>query len=228
MKKIQIPAGVKIMIVPVASVIILVILSIIAFKIGYGQITRQRAELNQSRKNEKILAAKIDLLSGIESSVINQTNMVVAALPDTNPAIMTLYQIRNLAASQNVAISNIKIGAGGGAILGGITAVNISFDADGDINLILNLISGVKQFAPITHITKAVLGSSDLATTKATITVKTYWAKFPTKLPSVLDPTTSLTEAEKDTMDKVSALSIPPLVNLVPAEPFERLSPFGD
>lgn len=227
MKKNILPLSIKVIIVPAGSLFALILLSFFAFKIGLSQIRKQQAELAQSRKNEKILTAKMDLLSTIESSIGFQTNTVVAALPNNNSAILALSQIREIANNQNLFMSNIKIGAGSSLASAKVSTINISFDVEGDMFSLFSLISAIKQLAPITHLTKAVLNFSGLRS-EASISVKTYWADFPTKIPAVLDPSTPLNETETSTLDAVSGLSVPPLVNLAPSEPFERISPFGN
>lgn len=227
MKNSILPLGVRVVIVPVGSLIGLILISIIAFRVGFSQITKTRAKLEQARKSEKILSAKVDFLSGIESAVISQTNVTVAALPDRNPAVLTLSQIRSIAMGQNVFISNIKIGGGGTVSSGGLSAINISFDADGNLFSLVNLISSIKEIAPITHVTKVVLNFSGGAS-QANISVKSYYANFPTKIPSVTDPSTPLGDAENKTLESISSLSIPSLVSLSPTAPFERVSPFGE
>jgi hypothetical protein len=225
MSKLKIPFGINAILIPLGTLLVVIFIIIFAVKIGMAQIRERRIKLNLSQKNESILTVKKNLLESVSADITNQANFAVAGLPSQNSSLLALSQIRSLAGSYGLSLSNIKVSSGGGSG-SNLNSAEIIFDAEGSLNSLVFLVASLNNIAPISKVTKANLAFlGDL--TRATLSVRTFWSAFPTKIPAVLDPATSLTEPEKKLLQTISGYTMPAFINLVPTNPMLRSNPFG-
>ena len=106
-----IPQKMRAMLLPLALLLTMVVLATIVFKVGIARIGTQRAELQKATKNETILAQKQQVLQTLENSILSYADTAIIAMPDKNPSLIALSQIKILAERNTVSLSNIKIGS---------------------------------------------------------------------------------------------------------------------
>lgn len=226
MTKATLPLGARVLLVPVGLLVALILVLVIALRVGLAQVMARRANLASLQKNAAVLRQKRDLLTNIALEVVPQTSLAATALPGKNPALAAISQIKSLAAANGVALTGLKVSAGGEA-KAKVSGVEISFDSAGPAGSILSLISEIKRIAPITHVAKVELNLTGTEV-QATVRVTAYWAPFPTKLPALSESISALNEAEKKILENLAGLTQPGFVTLTPSGPAENPNPFGE
>lgn len=223
MKKDIIPASIRIILTPSLILLALIFLVVAMVKIGLPQIGKQSQALSNAEKNERILAQKEATLRDISGTVLSQAESASVALPEKNPALITLSQLRLLAGNSGVILKNIKVGTG--AEEASLFNVGISFDAEGPLSSVLDFLGSVKNISPITSVQRVKMTQIG-SLLNAETSLKGYWSPFPKSLPALTEPITSLTSSDKDTLDKILALTPPTFSEVAPGEPTLRENPF--
>lgn len=205
--------------------LVIAILFIFVAKYAIGKITDVRAKIATERKNETVLQQRLNLLSEIQGDVLSSSDVSLSALPEANPSLIIMTQLKGLAAENALTLSNIKSG-GEVADKSGLKRVDISFDAVGPRPLIMQFLQKVETFAPIALVDKVKLNET-AGVAKASVTVKSFWADLPTKLPPIDSPLADLTADERKTLTDVVTLTQPVFLEVTPSEAGGREDPFN-
>lgn len=222
----NIPFILTIAVKPFLILALLITISLIGFSRAFYEIGGLKEELSKASKDENILKSKLDVLSTSEASALKDTNFAVSFLPGENPALLDLSALRESASTLGLLISNLKVGAGS-KDASGFMKISISFDAAAPLEQIINFANLVKTSSPniwIDEIDLSFVG--DLS--QASINMTSYWSPYPTKIPALTEPITSLNPSEKEILSKISSFSQPSFINLSPESPRENPNPFGE
>lgn len=205
--------------------IVVIILSIVVGNYGIGRVLRLQAQISQLNNDKATLSQKLTTLQGISATVGAGSQVAASALPGKNPALTTLSQIKSLATQNVVTLTNLKSGSESKSTAG-FSEVGISFDVTGPRSGIIAFLDSIPKNAPITIVDKIKLNEAG-GEARATVSVRSFWVAFPTTLPPVAENIPDLTQAEKDTLNKISALIQPQFID-VPAQEGEsgRTNPF--
>lgn len=195
--------------------IIVIILSLVVGNYGIGRVMNLQAQISQATQDQATLTQKLNTLQSISATVGSGSQVAATALPDKNPVLATLSQIRSLGVQNVVAVSGLKAGTEA-KDPSGLSAVSINFSVTGSRSGVIAFLDSVSKIAPISLVDKIKLNES-AGQTQVTVTVRTFFAAFPTTIPSVTQNLTDLTPAEKDTLTKISSLIQPQFVT-VPAQ----------
>lgn len=223
MKKSFIPPSIQILIYPTLVLMVLVVLILIVINFGFSQISKQRQAMAETAQNEKILAEKEAILSEVSGTVVANANSVSLALPEDNPALFIISQLKLLALSKSVVLKNIKVGAGTEET--SLLRVSLSFNADGQTVNVLDFLNSIENVSPIITIEKVKMSQIG-GILSADTTIRGYWSALPKTLPKITEPLKNLSDAEKDVLDKILALTPPSFAEIIPAQASARDNPF--
>jgi len=101
----------------------------------------------------------------------------------------------------------------------------LNFDLNGSLENIISFLKVIKNFAPIVNCEKLELNQSS-GMYRASVTLRSYWAPYPTKIPAITQPLSDFTEDELDMVTRISKLTPPPFSTIYPSAPGERINPF--
>lgn len=108
----------------------------------------------------------------------------------------------------------------------GLSVINISFKLTGPRAQIATFVSDIASIAPITVVNKIKISESSPGLSFATISVKSFWSPFPTKIPAVDKAVSDLTPAEQQTLQDLGSL-VQPIFNQVPVGAGGKSDPFS-
>lgn len=222
----NIPFIIKIAFKPFLIIFLLISVSLIGFSRAFSEIGSLNEERGKAAKNENILKTKLDTLSTNQENVLTNVNYASSFLPGENPALLLLYQLRVSAVGNGLAIANFKVGSET-KDANGLMKVSLSLEIAGPLEQIINFANSIKTISPNVWIDDTELSFTG-ETLRASINVVSYWAPFPTKIPALTEPITSIDVAEKEILSKISTYSQPFFVSLTPMAPYENLNPFGE
>ena len=202
---------------------LLVILTIILFKVGVKSITEQNSKLSGQLKKEKILVQKAEILSRVEAEAQAQAEVASFALPSQNSSFVVISQLKTLAASNLLILTNIRVG--GETKDGNISVADISFDLEGPLPSIFTFLQGLSKVAPLTISDKVQINQAG-EVARANVRAKAFWAAFPETLPALSEPANDLTKEEKEILVEVLTLNPPEFEFLEAQPPRENVNPF--
>ena len=224
MKKGLFGANVSAILIPSVYLLVSIILFVFGAKMGIAKISEQSSSLNEARKIQGVLQQKESLLRQIEPEISSQVDVLANVVPEKNPALIMISQLKNLALVSGVTITTFKIGAQNDT--GVVSFVDLSYDADGALSSIIPFLNTVKTLAPISTIETAKINQQG-GLASANVRIRVYFAGYPTKLPSLTEAVNQLTSEEETLLDTLSGLSLPSFTTLTPQEPTVRESPFN-
>jgi len=218
-----IPPAIGVFIVPIALLVLLGVLSVLAIRIGFGRIGQQREEVEVAGRDESTLSQKESVLRAVQGTVPTYVTTVAASLPEKNPSLSMIAQLRTLASSNGLLMQNIKIGSA--VPSGDLSMVDIAFGLEGAPVQVVSFLNSIKNLAPVSTIEKAKVNQSGLGT-RADVTVRVYYSPFPKTLPSLTEPVRELTEEERSSLTRLSSLSLPAFTTLQAQPAGVRENPF--
>ena len=224
MKKGLFGASVSAILIPSVYLLVSIILFVFGARTGIAKISEQSSALNDAKKTQGVLQQKESLLRQIETEVNSQVDILANVVPEKNPALTMISQIKNLAAVSGITITTFKIGAQNDA--GVVSFVDLSYDADGALISIIPFLNTVKTLAPISTLDTAKINQQG-GLASANVRIRVYFAGYPTKLPSLTEAVNELTGEEKTLLDSLSGLSLATFTTLTPQEPTVMESPFN-
>lgn len=221
----SVPESVRRAISAAVPLLIVIILFVIVGKFGISKVLGVRTEIASAQKVEKTLTQKLNLLQVLSPDIASKANMVASAVPDSNPSLAVISQLKILALNMGVILSAIK--SGSGAInTSGLNEANISFALDGVKPQIFAFLNETVKIAPITIIDKIKMTETN-ESVKADVSIKSFWVEFPKTIPSVSSPITDLTAAEKEILTNLSGLIQPTFTEVAPSQGDINTNPFG-
>jgi len=105
------------------------------------------------------------------------------------------------------------------------SALSVSFKVSGTLGQITSLLKAIRNVAPIMTLDGVELSDSG-GISLADISIKSYWASFPDKIPSITQPIKKFTKEDLDVLLSLSKLTSPGFSNLSPQSPSGRKDPF--
>jgi len=226
----KLPPQIKVLFFPVALVVLVIFLYLIAFRVGYSQVARQMDELKEAEKNEVVLEQKLRLLGKIQEEVLSQADTAVVALPDANPGLTMLGQLSQLATENGLTIGSKKIGAASEDSQG-LSKIKVSLDITAaNLSSVLEFVSAIGQIAPLSTLNFVEISKEGTGEIFAIVDLSTYWAPFPEKIPPLTAPIKELTRQEQEILARLSTLDQPQVAEapaFAPSEVSERPDPFS-
>ena len=220
-----IPQKMKVMLMPLGLLSIMIVLILIIFKVGVSRIGTQRTDLQKATKNETILGQKQQVLQTIENDILSFADATVVAMPDKNPSLVALSQLKTLAEGAGLFLNNIEIG-GKAISKSGTLKTTISFEVEGTLSQVLNYLVSTKSFAPLSTIDRVEMAQAG-GVIRASVDLAVYWAPLPTKLPAIADPVLELTAVENSLLTELLSLEQPAFSQVLPEAPSARVDPFA-
>lgn len=216
--------NIRIMTPPIFLAVVLVICSVIVFKNGLASIYSQLKKLEDVDKTLAILQEKVDVLREIQGIVLSQADISVVSLPNRNPSLIMLSQLRNLANQKEVVIVN-KSSQTATSGLTELFSMQIKLNIEGQFTNLLSFANDIGKIAPLSTLEEVDIAKS-AAGINSSISMSVYWGDFPTKIPAITEPIKTLTSTENDLLDQLANLTRPDLTDLQASEPSSRDNPF--
>lgn len=205
--------------------LISIFLIIAVAKIGLGKVLSLREEISQAETDKTILTEKLNTLTSLSADLQSNSQLSSYALPDKNPALSVISQLKSLGNQNLVSLSKIKSGTNTGGPAS-VSSVGVTFEVIGPKDGIIAFLTSLKKIAPLIQIDKIKL-SQVVDQANASISVASFWAPYPTKLPEITSPISNLSADEVTTLSAISRLTPPQFVSLSPSTTAGKSDPFS-
>ncbi len=220
----DIPVGVRKLLAAILPLLVVTILFLIVGKFGISKVSDLRNQITKAGKDSDVLTQKLKILETVSDTLSQGSAISAGVMPESNPSLVVISQLKILGSASGVFIGNIKTG---GEIKdeSGLSRVDITLEVSGARPQVIAFLKGTVNLAPIMVLNKIKIAESGGGTI-ATIAVSSFWADFPKTLPAITDNLTDLTPAERAVLTDVSKLVQPPFVN-ISAGSGGKIDPFG-
>ena len=217
----------KVMGIPLLFLGVLIALVVIVVNTGFKQVTQVREKLQESKKQEAILTAKLETLQRGEESYQSFSDLSAVAIPDKNPAAIVSSQVKTLGAVSGVAISKVSALSGGNAE-SGLRGLSVEISVQGELANMIKYFDSLRSFLPLTEVVEVNFTQGG-ATISTEAQITSFFAPFPEALPSLTAPITDLTQEEKEILAKYASYAQPTFTRaeVVSGGPYERADLFS-
>lgn len=218
------PKDLKPLALPVFLILVIIALFFVGYKTLWGRIADERAKLNTARKNEATLVQKRDLLSQVGSEISPYIDAATISIPEKNSSLLMISQLRQVVSQNVLEATDIAVSSPNSAEKG-MSRVQLQFQVDGDLNQLISFINQFQNVAPIPQVEQVSITNVG-GTSRAEVSLNVYFAPFPEQLPPLTEPVSELTSEERELLDILSQLQLPPLLGVSPSGPTFRSNPF--
>lgn len=210
---------------PLAIFALTISLFVGSFYFSLGQINKVRAKIDSSKKDQKVLAAKVSVLRNITDVLPADISFVDTALPSKGIALYGMSQVKTQANNLGLIISDLRTG---GVVQekDGLSRISISFDVAGDGQAIYDYLALFPKLLPLMKVDKLSLSKID-GITNATVTLSAFSGDLPKKIPSLETPVTDLTSDEVKILNEISGYSQPQFLLPSPTIETPKENPFN-
>lgn len=211
---------------PVSILIVLILVAVFGSRVSISRIQKVQNNLNTAEADTISLRQKQDILREVQSQVGVYTDPVFAMLPDKNPALIVVSQLKGLAEENQVVLSNISVGSASRSKLGPMR-VEISFVLNGSELSVTNFLTSVDgNISPYTKIQQVRISYLPGAA-RAEASIITFFNEFPQTLPAITDPIKNLNESDLDLISRIRTLRLPTFTVITASAPVVNDNPFA-
>lgn len=217
----------RLLFLPIISIVFLVVLFIYLFQNGYHRFTQSYQKLRQSQQEEKFLEQKVSQLKEIPPGILEKSELSVIALPVTNPAIFSINNARTLASDKSVTIDKIEVSVPTSAS-GEEKKKKVEVKLEGsfaDFQTLLDYLSELKNTLPVLRIEKFEAKNQE-GTKQIEIALSMTYSPLPTKISDIREPIKTLEPSEQELLQKISSFRVPSFGVIEVAENPTRENPF--
>ncbi len=216
-RKLVLPAGVA---------LFMIVGSVFLANFLYTRITQILAETAQQDTKNNILEGRLATLQALSEDIKEGANAVTFAIPDKNPSVLILNQLKSLAGDNNILLENISISSQPLAEETGLVSYTISFEAQASsTQILIDFVDGLSSVTPIINISTLEIKSGLASDVTATLGLMAYSAPFPEQLPALEEPLVGLSPEEQSVLDTIQTFTRPevftsgdPATQVVPRE----------
>lgn len=211
----------------VAPFLIAIVLFIIVGKFGISQISNIRSKIKTAEKKHSTLSQKLNILRSISQVSSDWADLTVYALPESNPSLQLLSQLRLISSNNSVILSEMRISSGAPRSEN-LSTINSSFTVLGTKDSVIAFCNDLGKIAPITIISRIEL-SDQGGITQADVTTATFYAGLPKSIPSVTQQIIDLSDSEKELISQIEDLQTPIIgQSFSPSTEGLNSAPFGE
>ncbi len=216
---------IKFMLKPILMLTSLIILFLILIIFGTKKITEIRTQITESKRLETVLGQKVSVLESIPEVLAGDTTFLDVALPSRGAVLYGLSQVKNLASTNSLLISNLKTSSQIPE-KDEISKIAITFDVEGEEKSVYAFLNSFSKVLPLMNLEKVKIDRA-VEGLKASATVNVYTAALPKKIQTVSEKTAELTKADIDTIKEISNYGIPQFIEPKPFEGEIKPDPFN-
>jgi hypothetical protein len=211
---------------PFFAAVVVLILFVTLLNVGISKIRLQLSELNSARQSEEALSTKLSKLKDGTQMALENTNKLVVALPQKNPVMVMISQIKRIAIEKNITVGKFEIS--GLRSENNLNSIELQAQLEApDINSLMEYMKELPKMAPVSSVFGVKIVSSPENKFEGDLELTVYWSDFPSTIPAVREPVTSLSQSELNALEVISNLREPEYQILEPSTQGDRLEPFN-
>lgn len=211
---------------PIVLIVVSLLVVIFVVPGTYSQIISRYETYQKERERRDILEKKLTVLQAASPTVLQLSPQTVIFMPEKNPVLPFISQLKELSLSESVTIVDIKSTVAS-ELQDGIKKLEFSVTLNAtDFQKITNVLNSLSTRAPVSTIDEVSFRGFD-TNKEAVVKLSVYWSKLPETLPAITDPFPPFSSNELATLDRISKFTPPTFLELNPENPGFRENPFN-
>ncbi len=203
-----------------------ILLFVIVGKFGLTKGSEVRVKLEEAREDQSILTQKLGAISEVEQSILDSSTLASVAMPESNPLLPVISQVKTQSSLKGLFLTNIKTGSEA-SDKGGLKRIDVSFDIEGPRNQVMLFLIDIQRIAPISLLDKVKVNETS-GVARANVTVRSFWSELPKTLPPATEPFKELSSDEISVLLNTTQLIQPTFIEIDAQEVTEvRPNPFS-
>lgn len=215
----------KYIIKPGALLLTLIVMFILVITLGYKQISLLYLSTGEIKENERLLSLKLDILQTVDEVLADDISFIDIALPSRGSVLYGISQVKKLALTKNVLVSNLKTSAQA-LEENGISKIPITFSVEGSEGDIYSFLSTFYSALPLMNLEKVKIDKTE-GVAIAAVTVSVYSAALPEKIPALAEGVDGFTNEDIQMLNRLSDFTRPDFFDPRPSEGSTRDDPFN-
>lgn len=192
---------------------ILIIFILVAATIGVGsflanKINEVNAQIALTQGSIDVLEARLGTLQSLAPDIKTNVNIASQAVPEDNPSILAVRQLRSIAVKWNVVIVNMTVDTLPPTPEEILIKHDVNFELLGEYQNVVSFLNNLASIVPLLNLQTMDLDSSADNVVKGLVKVQAYSANFPEELPSLTEPLASLSAGEQETLNAIDDFEI--------------------
>lgn len=221
----EISAQAKFLSKPLTIVILLILMFVSLFVFGLKQIRLTREKLASSEVEFASLSEKFNVLNSIPEKLSNDMTFFDVVLPNKSALLFGLNQVKQIAVTNNLAISNLKTSSLF-PVTDEISKAGITFSVAGSDTDLFVFFDSISKALPLMSLDKVKIVRLD-GVSDAAVALGVYSSEFPKKIPSLTSPVIDLTDSEARLIQELEGYSMPSFSVFEPMEFEPKEDPFN-
>jgi len=210
---------------PIFIFVVLLILTIVAGNTAYKEYQKQAKVLESDMVQETALKLKLDTLSSVEIVSLDATNRSLVALPEKNPGLFMVSQLKSLAQKHTLEVLESTVDKDSN-FNDTISKAKISMVLGGtELSSFIDFLKETTTLSPLSTIDDVSISVSRNEY-EMEMAIFVYWSALPHTLPALTEPIKNLSTNDEEILRYLSNLTIPSFTVLNPTDPIERENPF--
>lgn len=184
--------------VPGLVIIASLFLTIFSFNYHWGIVSETRSNISIESKQQVVLEERLSTLRTVQVEVENSSNIVTSALPQNNPAILIISNLKSLASENEVLIEDLRINSASGGIWSeDLNTAIVSVTVSGNYEGILEFIDKLQTISPIVNLSSLSLSQGNSGELSIDVSLYGFYSDLPKELPAIDTPLAGLSDTEK-------------------------------
>jgi len=193
---------------PLLVVLLLVIGGVSATSFLLNKINTINTQITQTQANIDVLSGRLATLQNLDSNVKTSVNIASLAIPEENPSILAVRQLRSIAVKWNVVIVNMTVDTLPPTPEETIIKHDINFELLGEYRNVVSFLKNLSTVVPLLNLQTLDLDSSAENIVKGLVKIQAYSSSFPGELPPLTEPLASLSQGEEETLNSITGFEI--------------------
>lgn len=189
---------------PLSLLMLIALVFVTSLFISFSKIRGLNSKIKESQKTLGLLNRKISVLENasffVRDDSFDYTNL---ALPSENLPIYAIAHIRKLASENSLVLENLKF-SGTSQMAGEIEKTSVSFDVEGDDEVVMIFLKLVDNGFPVSSTNKLLVNNSGTLS-RISVVLDFYSSKIPSKISALSDEIKGLTDDEEFLLSKIKS-----------------------
>lgn len=222
-------SNIKNFLLPVGVIVAILVLGVVVANFLISRVTSTLGATREQETKNQVLKDRLSTLQELSEGIRNSVNIAALAIPDQNPSVLIVGQLKAIAGTYDIVLSNLTINTLGMAGTDSqIVTYDVAFEAAAsDYDSISLFIDNLSKVTPLINLSSLKI-TTVTGVVGAEVKFTGFSSPFPSELPALDAPISGLTPEETDVLNTVGAFVHPTAVEQVaPQQSSPREDPFS-
>jgi hypothetical protein len=222
-------SNIKNFLLPVGVIVAILVLGVVVANFLLSKVSSTLAFTHEQETQNQVLKDRLSTLQELSEGIRTSVNIAALAIPDQNPSVLIVSQLKSIAGTYDIVLSNLTINALGlEGTDGQVVTYDVAFEAAApDYESVSLFIDNLSKVTPLVNLSSLEITTATGAVS-AEVKLIGFSSPFPSALPALDAPISGLTPEETDVLNTVGSFVHPNVIDQVAPQEFTpREDPFS-